>query len=347
MLTVMARSGALRSILLFLVGLLILVAYILLFIDYEKLVAMFLKIGPCYYLVAIGVDLLYMLSYSLAWHAIVTSFDEEISVKDSVTAVLISIYGDILIPTASIAGEALRVAYAKKKMKLPMSHILSTIAVHRLLNLYTFVTLVLVCTAVLFARGELPPQALGFSLTMLVISIPLLIVLTALLLNVGKASGAAYKILFFLEKRGHKRLSKALSKALEEMERIQESMDSLKRKRYKLFVAYMLLIIQWVLGSLIPYVFFRALGYEVDFLLMVLAFPLYGLIALVPVGIPGMLGVMDVSMISTFVLLGLDKEMSTAVAISTRLIIVVFELVFTGLITWLKGVKEIASLEES
>jgi uncharacterized protein (TIRG00374 family) len=83
----------------------------------------------------------------------------------------------------------------------------------------------------------------------------------------------------------------------------------------------------------IPYVVFLALDYEVPYFLILVAYPVYSLSYMIPVGIPAMLGVVESAMTATFIALGVAPAIASSVSILTRVVAVWFEVVVTGLVT--------------
>ena len=112
------------------------------------------------------------------------------------------------------------------------------------------------------------------------------------------------------------------------------SLRVMKKYRATILGSFLILLLQWSLGVAIPYLFFLAVGYRnISFWTLSVAYPIYSLMDNIPIGIPANAGVLDIAMISTFVVLGIPKEIATLVTILTRSIIVIFEAILTGSIS--------------
>ncbi|RLE81401.1 MAG: hypothetical protein DRJ36_01350, partial [Thermoprotei archaeon] len=108
-----------------------------------------------------------------------------------------------------------------------------------------------------------------------------------------------------------------------------------------ILLSFFLLMVQWACGIMVPYNVFHSLNCNVGFWLLSLAYPLYGVIDNIPLGIPVNAGLLDTAMITTFILLGIEKNTAVAATLVTRFITVVFEAILTSSISLTFGIRSI------
>src|SRR5256712_8830710 len=104
---------------------------------------------------ALFFDVLNIIFYGTAWYFLVHTLHPKARLVKCVEAVMISIFGDILVPTASVTGEALRVSLPNRAFGLPHPTGIATILVHRVLNGLASGTILAIGAAVLGVGGDL------------------------------------------------------------------------------------------------------------------------------------------------------------------------------------------------
>lgn len=298
---------------------------------------------------ALILDILNIISYGSAWYFLVHTLHPAVRIRKCVQGVMISIFGDILIPTASVTGEALRVAFAKKEFNLPYSEGFATTLVHRVLNVFAFASVLGVSSAVLLLGGGDLSPTLRIDVFILLLLVVIPGVLGVIVLRrpsivttiVTRVSG---RFAF------HPRTAKFVQRLLSMMQDFEKAIAMIRVRLRIVLIAFFFLLLQWFFQILIPYTFLigvssalqqQNINYWTYFWLVALAFPLYGLVNLMPIGIPAMAGVLDSAMAGTFVLLGFPPEVAITTTLLTRIVIVLFESTLTGTVTILSGYQGI------
>src|SRR5207245_9699756 len=113
----------------------------------------------------------------------------------------------------------------------------------------------------------------------------------------------------------------------------ETSMKLIPARGRNILFSFLFLGFQWFFQVLIPYSFLIAISstlqqptnYWTFFWLISVAFPIFGLVNLIPIGIPGMVGILDSAMAGTFILLGITPEVAIDTTLLTRIVLVVFE----------------------
>jgi len=297
-------------------------------------------------ILAIVFDTLFIIFYALAWFSLVRIVSNNIKIKDALLAVILGWFGDMIVPAAFMTGEVIRLYYINKKCNIDYGRLVPTVIIHRLLSAVAFVFYI-VLGAVLIARyGTIPSDIYGQTLAVVIICTCFALVGFIVLFN--------KKVLSFLLNRTSKaiksflikfKLEHYISSVENELNSFKHSIELLYRKRLSVALGFILLLTQWMFGVLIPYMVFIALAHPVSFWLISLAYPLYGVIDNIPLGIPVNAGLLDTAMITTFVILGIDKEVSVSVTMLTRAITVAYEALLTGTVSLLFGVRSLLKAE--
>ncbi len=318
--------------------------WISLHVSLDEVRVLIRSVGIPVLLLALILDILNIISYGSAWYFLVHTVHPAVRIKKCVQGVMISIFGDILIPTASVTGEALRVAFANREFDLPYSEGFATTLVHRVLNVFAFAGILGVSSVVLLLEGGLNP-----TLKIEVFILLLLVIIPGLLgIIVLRRPSIVTNIVTRLSSHFafHPRTARFVQRLLGMMQDFEKAVALIRVRLRVVLVAFLFLIFQWLFQILIPYVFLigvstalqqQGINYWTYFWLVALAFPLYGLVNLMPIGIPAMAGVLDSAMAGTFVLLGFTPEVAITTTILTRIVIVLFESTLTGAVTILSG----------
>ncbi|RLE73734.1 MAG: hypothetical protein DRJ56_08715 [Thermoprotei archaeon] len=308
-------------------------------IDVRRTVDILLSSRKEYFALALALDVGFMVFYATAWFFLVRIISDKVRFREAVLVMMISWFGDMLIPAAFITGEVVRLAFLKRRYGIDVSRAAATVLVHRLLSAIAFALFIFLGAAYLVLNGyrvvaDVLLQAVFFAL--LALSLAALCVLVIFKVDLFERMLVSFfdRVVRLLKRRYLEKYRKYLEESLTSF---KSSMDMIKGRRLNVALSFVSLMTQWICGIMIPYVFFRSVGYPVSFWLLAMAFPMYGVIDNIPFGIPANAGVLDAAMVSTFVLLGIDKEVAAAVTGLTRIVIVVFEAVLTGAISVVFG----------
>ena len=304
------------------------------------------SVNPLILVLVLLFDVLNIIFYGTAWYFLVHTL-HKVRLAKCVQGVMISIFGDILVPTASVTGEALRVTFANREFGLPYPEGIATILVHRVLNGLASGTILAIGAAVLVLGGELSPRLRLYILVLLIlVMIPSLLGMTLLF----RPSTGLRIVLRLLGMFANRRLTAGLvHRVTGGVLGFETSMKIIRARGRNIPFSFLFLILQWFFQVLIPYFFLIAvsstlqqpMNYWTFFWLISVAFPIFGLVNLIPIGIPGMVGILDSAMAGTFILLGITPEVSIATTLLTRIVLVVFELTMCGAVIGLSGYQSL------
>lgn len=326
----------LPAITLILIGITIFILYIVfLGVNVKELMRITFSSNPLYYMLALVLDTSFIVFYALAWYSIVKAICQEIRIKDAVMIVMVGWFGDMLIPTAFVTGEALRLYLLRKLYGVEYSKTFVTVVVHRLLSAIAFTIFVALGIIFLIEGGVLLSSDVVKQALFAVVLASIVIVLGLLVLFRTDVAGKIGLVMFnYLAKSLEKfRLERYRGKVLSVIRTYENSVDIIMEQPIRIFLGFIAMMIQWSIGVSIPYIFFRSVGYHMSFWALAAAYPIYGLADNLPIAVPANAGVLDVAMTSMFILLGAPKEIAATVTILTRSIIVLFEAILTGAVT--------------
>ncbi len=336
------RGRAVHFTLMLALGLFFYLAFIFFVVraDLGKVMKLFSSIQPYYLIQALLFDTGFIFFYGVAWFFIVRTITKKVPLMQSIIVVIISWFGDMLIPAAFITGEAIRLLFLKIRYNIDVSKTAATILVHRLLSTVAFVLFIILGSIYLVLHGvEISRNVyiqIGF-FTALAVALVAFCVLILFRLDLLECIFEAIlrKITPHLEKREW--LKKYKGHIEQGLKSFEYSVDMIKRKNLNVACSFIALVTQWICGIMVPYTFFHAINTPVSFWALSMAYPMYGVIDNIPFGIPVNAGVFEAAMISTFILLGINREAAVTVTMLTRFVTVVYEALLTGTITVLLG----------
>ena len=304
------------------------------------------SVNPLILVLVLLFDVLNIIFYGTAWYFLVHTF-HKVRLAKCVQGVMISIFGDILVPTASVTGEALRVTFANREFGLPYPEGIATILVHRVLNGLASGTILAIGAAVLVSGGELSPRLRLYILVLLIlVMIPSLLGIT-MLFRPGIGSRIVLRLIGGFANRPL--TARFVHRITGGVLGFETSMKLIRARGRNILFSFLFLGFQWFFQVLIPYSFLIAISstlqqptnYWTFFWLISVAFPIFGLVNLIPIGIPGMVGILDSAMAGTFILLGIGPEVAIATTLLTRIVLVVFELSVCGAVVALSGYQSL------
>lgn len=319
-----------RFLLLLIVGIGIFIAYLLV-MNPETITAEILKANIWLLLLAFPLDVAFMLLFGIGWYVLLKSIEKNVPLKGCIAVAMISLFGDVMIPTGTVTGEAIRLALAKKKLNVGFNKALASIIVHRIVNLMAFIFYFILGLALFWSIESS--------------NIGLLAILVLALIAMG---GGLFCIRYLSKsKSAQEFLRKVSEKILKTFKKgnysntlieynineFCQAVDTMFSRPYVILISFTIFIGQWAAAITIPYIVFMSLGHEVPYSLVAAAYPIYSLSLMIPIGIPAMLGVVETSMTATFVALGVPSTIASSASILTRMIVVWFEVAVTGSIT--------------
>jgi len=321
------------------VGVVVFILY-LYFADVGEIAKIIMSLDLKFALIAIFIDLACIGLFVLAWYVLLKN--PGMSFKDCFEIVLVSIFGDLMIPTASISGEFFRVSLAVKRGNIHVSEATASVLLHRVLLALTFAVVLI---ASLF-------NLIGHNVVSLAeIYVLGIVAILDLVLGISVIYMALRAHLF---EKNVERLAIRLGGLLRRLRPNYDS-DRLRSSLLQGFRAFVLAIrsvkvdvlvvasfiltARWFLIAMIPYIMFISLGRPVSYWIVLGVSVFASMVQIIPIGIPGMVGVMEVSMTALFIGFDIPPALAASATILTRLVIFWFELIISAFATSLQGVR--------
>ncbi|RLF17440.1 MAG: hypothetical protein DRJ66_00780 [Thermoprotei archaeon] len=277
------------------------------------------------------VNVLYLSLYGIVWWYVLRNIRIRVSLGECILGGYISLLGDMVIPSASLSGEMLRIAYGMYRLGINGSVVFTSIAIHRLLNSLSFgLVVILGFLGIILTTGTAGYNSLIKYLALAVIAILLTLLGLFLILNSGRIAD-------YLHRRGKAR---RLVKFLRD---VNKCTTMFRRNIIGTILTFLLAIARWMVGALIVFLLFLAIGYDPGYWKVLFAYPLYGISLLIPIGIPAMIGIMDTTMITIFMILGINKSVAVAVALLSRLVMTGFTILYIILVGSFFGLADLLS----
>jgi|GEM_PF-2989976 uncharacterized protein (TIRG00374 family) len=299
-----------------------------------------------YVLLGIMFEVFAIIFSALGWYLLTKSMNLKINYLESLKATLIAIFGDMMIPTGSLAGETFRILYVRNKNNTQADKLIAVAALQRLI--YTLLLIMLILLGI-FLNETNRILVLGYILWVIASMIFLVLVLVYFV----KAPDAFGKFLKEFIIRLHKiiRIPKNLNKVLHSIDDLINGIDegirlSKDRKKY-VILATIIMTLQWIFGTLMIYSMLFALNYtRVSYIVLLSIYPIYSTLTIMPVGIPAALGVVETGMILSFIIIGIPRTIAISATLLIRGVMVWFDATVSGLVFIRNGKYLVQKKEE-
>ncbi len=276
------------------------------------------RANPGLLVLAVGLEIFSMLLFGAAWHELLRALSLFPKPSDSIKASLLSIFGDITIPSASISGEFMRVAYARNKMSIPTHKAIASVTVHRFLYMVSFILLLLAG----FVTLGISPGPLETLYA--IISVIGLILLGLTMVAPEMMITKIRKVLNVLPVAEGIR-----EKAADSMENIAIGLAEIRGSRGNMVTAFAAMLAQWMGGAAGQMAVFYSLGYSISYSLVLAVYPVYVMLTVSSVGIPGSIGVVETGMSLAYIAVGVPRAIAVAAVLLSRALVLSTDLTIT------------------
>ncbi|MGQ9781176.1 MAG: lysylphosphatidylglycerol synthase transmembrane domain-containing protein [Nitrososphaeria archaeon] len=323
-----------KQLIFFLAGLVALIIFISLS-DFNKVLDYISLSNKITFSLAFVSMLLGVLAYAFSWIVLLRSAKIKLGIFRALEGTWISVFFNIMVPTASVAGEIVRILYVVRETEDNYGNVAATVFLHRVVSFLPFIAGSIGGFMYLAFSYNLPAY---LTTLLLMISVALFAALMMLILLSVKPKlsiGAAFRITRFLDRVFYRHkgegstLTSLVAKAFSEFE---ESMRLLKTGKVALLLSVVLAFAYWIFDVTVAYFVFASLGYSVPLGIIVAVYTIGISIQIVPIGIPGMVGVVETVMSGLYVIAGVPLSLSVAATVMIRLIMMWLEALVGGLV---------------
>jgi len=323
------RTTLRRTVPFLLIGLLIFVGYLYFFVDIPEMLTIIQSIDLRYYLLAVAVLLLNILTYSLTWQYFMRPLSINVPFRKTFLITWAGIFVEFFVPSESIGEDVSKTYLMTKESGENTGKVVASVVGHRILSIVITLSTLIICSLSLFViQYEL--HALVLNLILLIVigtAIPLIFIFLLFLKKdlTQKLVDLLLRFFVFIS-RGRLKLASLRSKAKKALSTFHESIEVLGRNPRSLAQPLFFSVVGYFLSVLISYLVFFSLGYKVSFVLLTIVFSVSRSLQSVPTMLPGEVGFIEIVMTSLYCLLGIPLDVSAAATVLIRILWVWFRL---------------------
>ncbi len=330
-----------RVLALLVLGLLVILIFLYLFVDIHKTIKAISSADPLLCTLALISVLSGVFFYALTWEVILRAVSEPLGIWRAFQYVCTSIFLSIILPAGTLTGETTRTYLTVKNSYSNPGSVIASIISHRTLDMIPF--LGGSCIALLFMYMN--HQFLGYTIY-IVSSLIFLVILTIslvlyLVLRPQRTEGilnALFRLVARVYKRPEK-LAKWKEMAAKQLRLFHEGIERLTVRPSTIPLALLCSALSYSADIIAIKLIFRALGLDVPFSVILTAYTIAIAVQTIPVGLPGMTGPVEISMITVYSLAGIPPAIGAAATLIMRSMNLWFEMALGGVMAYWVGLK--------
>ncbi len=235
--------------------------------------------------------------WSLRWRILLKPF-KSVRLKNSLMGIFIGLFFNNITPVARAGGEPFRAYFMEKKEHINFEHAFATVAIDRILDSLPFMIIITFSMAYFIIILETSVQMI------IVLSLAFLfnLILLSLVLYFSFSLKAAKKLMFTIFRifaKFSKRVKKYESRVETAVEQYHTAIRTLSSRGGDLAMCLSISFVFWFLVILRNYLVVIALGYEVNFMVVVVVQMVGALVGILPI-LPGGLGSIEAVMVFLF-----------------------------------------------
>jgi len=310
-----------RVIILLIIGILLILVIYNLFKSLKESFQIILSVNIPIYILAIIISVSAFHMYIISWIFLLRALNIKIKLKDVLSLVWTSYFFDAMVPTASVSGEAVRAYLTAKKHDVKWGDAISSVVAHRTIAIMSFT----IMTAISFI-----PLCLMYQLSIgililagVAVSLSLIGLIALLYFSLKPEAINAFmrgilKITGKISKRGAEKIEKSEQKIIKTVYEFSNAMKLLINHKQIMFLTFLTSVLWWLGNAFTGYIIFLSLGYKISFILILFVFTLTILVRMIPVFIPGSMGIFEAATIALWSAVGVSPSVAAAVALLNR-----------------------------
>lgn len=330
-----------RGVLFISLGLVIFVVYLALANPLEALREIG-QINVGLFLVAVVIDDVGLILFSVSWYLILRGMNVEVRVWEAIQATFVSLFVVLIVPLP-VGSEIIRGYLVRNKKNAGIGKAVASVLVHKSMYNVSFgVIVTLAAVIVTTVYGGNIPMSNGFILFVVLFAASSSLVFAAILDT---------RMLRWVISHSPSWLRSRLFDHLDDprlgldgygsfVDEIGEAMAALKSRVAINIVAFLMLALEWSIGSITTYFVALSLGRSINIWEIVLIYAVVEFIQQLNLIIPGGLGIVDAGLTGAFVFLGVPLSLAVAISLMTRLVTHWQEFVIYGVASIHYGYRE-------
>ncbi|MEM2904980.1 MAG: flippase-like domain-containing protein [Candidatus Bathyarchaeia archaeon] len=322
-------------------GLGLIAVFLFLFFDLPAVASVIERVNLVWYSLAFLAVTLGVTFYALAWRSLLHYAAIRLSFTRTLSLTWTSIFFNLVVPTASISGEVARVYLASKDAGCNSGDVAATILGHRVITLIPFIAGSVLGVLNLAMAYTYPAWVIGT--VIIVVGVLTVAFLAACFLSLRPE--ALESVVRWAVKQGSRLRMRHAGRSHDSgLSGLMGQLASLRTELLHLWasplhlvkpLAYSLLF--WLSDVSVAYLVFLALGVAVPFDLIAVVYTIGITMQMVPLGIPGNVGPVELVMTTLYSLAGVNPSVSAAATILIRLAMMWFEVAVGGIVTYLSA----------
>jgi uncharacterized protein (TIRG00374 family) len=280
--------------------------------------------------------------FGLIWHFLLKAADLDLSLKNIQRLVFSSVFFNVVTPTASYGGEAIRVYLMSKKFNLDAGRGAATIVAHRIIGTLSnsFGTLALGVYLIIFY--SVPKVLLAIIVVVTIASFFGFLIFLYFGFRIEWSKSFMERI-FSLISRFRVVSEEFKDSFYTSLESYHEGLVILLQSKQALLISMLLGLLTWFLVNLVAVFSFKAVGGGITAENFVLIFTFFSVSRLIPTGLPEFVGSKEAIFAALYSVSGLPVSVSVAVALIIRIATQLWMILLGGAITLQLGVEGLGS----
>jgi len=327
-----------RIIGLFTAGLGLIAVFFFLFFDLPAVALVIERVNLAWYSLAFLAVILGVTFYTLAWHSLLRSAGIVLSLRRTLSLTWTSVFFNLVVPIASVSGEVARVYLTAKETKASSGDVAATILGHRIITLVPFMIGSVLGVLTLGLKYTYPPWLIGT--VGVIVALMVTGFLAALYLSfhperlttiVRSAADLGSRLL----RRPLLGSSDSTSDRLTaELASLRKELLHLWERPLQLVIPIVYSLLFWISDVSVAYFVFLALSEALPIDLIAVIYTIGITMQMIPLGIPGNVGPVELVMTTLYSLAGVNPSVSAAATILIRLAMMWFEVAVGGIVTY-------------
>lgn len=320
-----------------LVGLILIASFLFVFLDLPAVVSVMQRANIGWYSLAFVGVTAGVGFYALAWRSLLLVAAIKLTFRRTLSLTWTSIFFNLMVPTGSVSGEVARVYLASKEANVSPGDIGATILSHRVITLLPFISNSVLGVILLGTAYKYPAWLMATVSALVGILATVFVAACYLCLRPEKLT----TVLGSVARLGSRLLRRPVESTPEssgltgQLASLRSVLLELKTDPRRLVQPIVYSYLFWLSDVSVAYFVFLALGADVPVDLIAVVYTIGITMQMVPLGIPGNVGPVELVMTALYSLAGVNATVSAAATMLIRFAMMWFEVAVGGVATYL------------
>ncbi len=272
---------------------------------------------PFLFLGAVVLEFTAVFLWALRWRILLRPF-HEVAFRNSLAGILVGMFFNNITPVARAGGEPFRAYYLAQKEGMDFEDTFATVAIDRVLDSFPFLVIITISLVYFILLLEISAQMIVIIFLAFIFNM----ILLSLVLYFSFSLTAAKKLMFSLLRiiaRFSTRAEEYEGEIEAAVEQFHGAIRTLSSRKQDLVTCLFISFFFWFLIILRNYLVVIALGYEVNFMVIVVVQMVATLVGVLPI-LPGGLGSIDGVMVFLYISFGFPAQLAVTTSLLDRFI---------------------------